>query len=163
MRNYFLLIYICFYGCDISMPESQKNYIENLNHPILTLKEEKYIKELEVQGFSDIRIDKPDIGRNILGESEYSISLNCSFLLNYNQDSIVKICDNIIDELYSKIIEDSIIFDCNIFNIDLFLSKSSIKSKKYFTQQHYTKKSLEKWNHFKVMKEKNGKYKRVKI
>jgi hypothetical protein len=148
----------------MGMPESQKDYLENLKPTEPTIREESYIKELEKRGFTNINLDIPDIGRNALGESDYAIRLNCPFNLTINnQDSVIKISDGIIDELYSNVIEDSIIYDCKAFHVVFSVQQSEIDDDRNILSQHYTKPSLEQWNGFKVVKVGSARYKRVSV
>jgi len=159
------LIFIFFVSsCDIGMPVNQKEYLQNIEPVYLTLKEDLFEEELEKAGYSNINYTKPNIGLYELGRSEYKISLKGNYFINKkNNDSIQSKCDSIINKLYLDVIDDSIIYDCYYFKINLSFNNSKINHKYSILNRKYLKKDLEKLNHFKVIKVGKNEYKRIKI
>ena len=79
-----------------------------------------------------------------------------------NADSIREISFQIAKVLVDHVIEDSIIYDCNQINIHLIV----LNGQKYWSREFflpYKKKQLEKELNFKVIKNYDGSYQRVKM
>jgi|GEM_PF-5084678 len=131
--------------------------------PVPTQKEKNYIDTLESRGFSNVELIIPVIGFKGYGMATYTVKLDCPFnLTESNKDSVIKVSDAIADELYSSVIEDSIIYDCNELFIQFSVKHSAIKKDIPILWQHYTKPSLERWNRFKVVKISPDKFQRQK-
>ncbi|MEN9997875.1 MAG: hypothetical protein RI922_865 [Bacteroidota bacterium] len=113
-----------------------------------------------------ISIRRTFIGR--LGEQSmnYELTLHCDSLIvtANNKDSIEKIRFEIVNELYSNVISDSVIYDMNRIYTHLNVYKTDLPNEKEsFTLKEYLKDSLEQWNGFKVIKIGKNTYKRVAI
>ena len=159
MKLFFLELLIIFLISSCYNIECES--CKHIKPPKKTLKEEAYIDSLKNRGFSNIRLFVPIIGLKGKGMDTYELEMDCPFnLTEDNADSIIMISDHIADELYSKVMEDSIIVECYDIFIRLNVRKSEIKKDQNILWQHYTKPSLEKWNRMRVVETAPGKFER---
>lgn len=158
---FFLLLTSCLPNYD-----EERNAIEYYRKP-RTNSEIKYFKELELQGLrlQEYRLPITSIGN--LSERSYNLTFYSNFEINSEKDEAVMFQKKIeiANELYSQILNDSIIEDIDeiCISIDPFKKfKYNSTNKKYF-QYCFSKDSLEIWNGFKVFKYSKKKYLRIQI
>lgn len=139
----------------------QREWYKQFENKPLTIKEKDYIKQLEKKGYFKVDIQPPTIGVDATNMSIYSIKLHSNIqYTNKNVDSIKNIHYEFAKELFKGIIEDSILFEIHDISVKLTLNRNNHN---YSFYNYYIKKQLEQDLGFKVIKEKNGKYKRVKL
>lgn len=129
----------------------------------LTNKEIQFIAELKRNGYYQIEIDKQIIGQYAYGMSSYGIYFKKKInTAKVNADSIREISFQIAKVLVDHVIEDSIIYDCN----EIIIHFTVLNGQKYWSREFflpYKKKQLEKELNFKVNKNYDGSYQRVKM
>jgi hypothetical protein len=128
-------------------------------------KELAYIDTLKERGLKNIKLIIPLIGEYGYGRNYYAMELDCPFELKHqNTDSIIAVRNEIADELYSNIIEDSIIMDCYEIDLRFNFQKKEFDPYKNDNLTDGIKISvLEKRNGFRVVKVGKNKFKRVHI
>lgn len=161
LRLYIILLLLntsCSFGDGMS--SSQKKYLENLQPKKLTDKEIGFKNKLSLEGYFNIEIINPRIGIVNYGNSEYYIYLNCPFdYVPEKSDTLNKITKKIVNDLFTNVIEDSILYDINIISVHLNLKHHRTKkSIEYYDRYHIS--DLEKFNNLKVVKSKEGKLER---
>lgn len=141
-------------------------YESNAQVHKLTSKEKLFIENLKADDFRDVNLNVPIVGHGELGKSNYTVNATPHFKLNFNNaDSIIEVRKKLYIELYSKVIEDSIIYDCSLYSIKLEYGVDNMNEYNLYPNltSSVSKEMLEKWCGFKVVKIGKDKYKRVKI
>lgn len=142
----------------------QQEYLDNLVDPIPTIKEDNFVNSLKDMGYFNVTLDIPIVGLVGKGSSSYIISMDCPFnLTETNKDSVIQANVDIAHELYTKVIEDSIIVEFGELNVEFTVEHSDIKKWHHILVRTYAKSTLEGWGSFKVVEDGNGKFKRVAI
>lgn len=160
-----IIIFILFFLFRIkSSSNSDTNFIRQIPQKE-SLLELNYIDTLKKSNFKNIKLFIPLVGELGYGRNHYSIEADCNIkLTKSNLDSLIEIRKNLLKLLYSNVLEDSIILDCNEFN---FWIKFRMFDFDPFLNDELTdpirKDSLQKWCGFKVIKVGEKVYKRVKI
>jgi hypothetical protein len=167
MRSYLLngilMISLLTTGCmgDGTTP-SQRYYLDHLKPNKPTAKELNFAKSLVKQGYSEIDFDIPIIGEVGVGASIYTIEMNCPFVLTeQNKDSVIGVTKEIANELYTKVIEDSTIYEFGDVDITFNLHYKTPTTSRFVSfYRMYPKTTLEEWGGFKVVKDGKGGFKR---
>lgn len=142
----FLIIGLIFSSCiGDGMTDDQREFLENLPSPDLTIKELNYKHSLEKKGYKKIEFEIPIIGEGISGGSAYSISLDAPFnLTKDNRDSVILVNEKIANELFNKVLSDSIKKDIEIIYVSFNVKFSEGKDIYQTLNREYSKKILEK-------------------
>ncbi|MBU3661378.1 MAG: hypothetical protein FGM14_16030 [Flavobacteriales bacterium] len=144
------------------MSDDQREFYSHTHK--ISVKEKKFMYELEKLGYEKIKITSPSYEIDDKNSAYYFFHLTCPFeqTLN-NKDSIRNISDSLADILYSRIISDSVLDVCQVISINLNLRKSNMNANKRFLSYDYNKKKLEIRNGFKVIEVREGVFKRVSV
>lgn len=158
-------IIILVSGClDNGTTTQQRKYLENLQSTSLTNAEVSYLNSLERKGYKDINVHVPISGYKCQGCSSYILKMKAPFSLTKdNKDSIIALSNDIALDLYSSVIEDSIIIELGMIRIEFSVLKSEIESWHYILVREHKKKDLAKAANFKVMEIDKGVFIRKKI
>lgn len=152
------------YGFTIFNQNSMNpNYIPYFDKPT-TLKEKLLIKELKLKGFDsiDIEIPNPAIethGRYFVGFDKYSHTSKREL------DSLQHFLHNLSIQLYSEVIEDSILYVTENIYIKMYydIKRGYRYESMYDINYEISKDSLEKLCGFRVTKLCKNEYKRVPV
>ena len=130
-----------------------------------SIKEKSYIKKLRESGFYEVKFRIPAIGYAPQGKDNYQVTLGVDGSLEEsNIDSFNIIRKNIAIELYSSVVEDSIIYHLSSIFIIFNYNRTNINPYHNENWDEFVEiDSLQKWCGFKVIKVNENKYKRVKI
>ena len=122
-------------------------------------------KELEKTGFSKVDFVVPIPKLTTPGMGMYRIILTSDLYVDEkNVDSVAVMKYELANRLYKEIMEDSIIYTINQVDVTLNCRESNrLNTRNWKYTDNFHKDSLEKWNGFKVIKNKGGYYNRVPV
>ena len=163
-----ILVTVLLYSCNWDPSFKDESYIlgwEDESAP-LSSGEIAFQDSLTALGFPT-QIERKYIGRRGDGQSPYYVKVNCDklFVTANNIDSLERFRREILNNLYSKVITDSVIHDLNMISVDFNNLKfeKGLDRDKFFFGINYIKDSLEEWNGFKVKKYGKSKFERIQL
>jgi len=110
-------------GCN---QNSQQKYLHSLKPTKPTGKERIFMDSLKRSGFKEVYLDIPIPGYGQKGASDYCVKLFFDSSLDKNgnelQDTMNAIGERIVDKLYCKIIEDSILVELRTITVAFYIN-----------------------------------------
>ena len=139
-------------------PDDTTTYTHPTNNREWTLK-----KKLEALGYKDVMFIVPMNREHNYSQIYYLYISQQYYITSLNFDSVVRFRDSLCKELYTNVIEDSVLVDMKAiyikFNSDYY---NRCKKCKKGSEQYEIKDLSERYG-FKVIRVGKGKYKRINI
>jgi hypothetical protein len=164
MKSQLIIAVFLLTGCYESTQESS-DWVNSFKPKEYTQKEKGFISKLESKGFFNVKINNPHIGIVASGLSSYELimySSNCCYDYRMS-DSLHNLSGNIAKELYSKVIEDSILYDIGRMRMHIYIQSKKSDTLYFDFRKTFEKKNLETETGLRVIKNGSNSYKRVGV
>ncbi len=152
MKNILLFLSISsiLFGCwpsNQQYSEEELRYLEQLKPFPLTEKEKSYISELEKIGLTKIELKRPYYP----DDNTYVVNFYSDTYFEWKiEDSVSSFANKIALDLYSKILEDSVILELREIEVTIYFKSKKTKLKRIKFYQYIPIRWLEKHTGFEV-------------